>query len=188
MPVYRAERKKGSYCTMLSVSKLYMMYRKLIVDLYDTVPALPHTVDIQRVDSSALHISVEAVKAFGFPVYKITLPFMLPNKRKTNASLFKNAITETVYDEVRVFRQENDVSPIKKATVIFLSYYSRSPIVVADNDNKDCCNILNALCGVLLRDDNLSTCNNIYYSRRVESGAWTEIFIVDSEHDIEVLS
>ena len=172
---------------MSSSSKLYMEYRDLILSLYAFIPSLPHTVDVSKVDAKNIKVSVDEVKDFGFPVYRITVPFLLPNKRKSNND-FKTAITETVGDAVRRFGDENHIRPFKSATVIFLSYYDQNPMVVADNDNKESSVILNVLPGALISDDNCAACHTSYYSRRVEHGKKTEIYIVDSSHDVELLS
>ena len=172
---------------MRSASNLYMTYRELILSLYEAFPSMPQTVDISKVDVEAVKVSVDRVEDFAFPVYRISIPFLLPNKRKNNND-FKTIITETVRYAVRRFSRANYTRPLLKATVIFLSYYDQNPIAIADNDNKESAVILNALSGTIIYDDNCAACNTAYYSRRVEKGKKTEIYIVDSAHDVELLS
>ena len=172
---------------MRSASDLYMAYREFILSLYEACPSLPRTVDISKVDTEAVKVSVDQIEGFAFPVYRITIPFLLPNKRK-NARDYKTLITETVRDIITQFMIENHIRPFPKATVIFLSYYDQNPMVIVDNDNKESAVIINALSGALIRDDNCACCNTVYYSRRVEKGKKTEIYIVDSAHYLELLS
>ena len=172
---------------MRSTSDLYMAYREAILALYELSPSMPHTIDISKVDTEAVGVSVDQIEDFAFPVYIITVPFLLPNKRKNNND-FKTLITETVKYSVMRFSLENHIRPFSKATVIFLSYYDQNPAIIADNDNKESAVILNALHGFLICDDNCADCNSAYYSRRVEKGKKTEIYIVDSNHDLELLT
>lgn len=172
--------------SLRSVSDLYLLNRELLLSLYELVPSLPRTVDISKVELEALNISVEALREFDFPVYKISLPFLLPNKRKRDA-FFRNAVTNTVAAAVRDFCNENSIWPIKHATVIFVSSYEGENYTI-DNDNKESSVILNSLNGRLLRDDRPSVCNTVYYTKQITEGAKTEIYIVDSDHDIEIFS
>lgn len=59
-----------------------------------------------------------------------------------------------------------------------------------DNDNKEASIILNGLIGKVLLDDRPTTCNTSYYTKMVDDPkeVKTEVFIVESDHDIEVLS
>lgn len=172
---------------MNSCSELYMTYRELILSLYEACPALPRTVDVTKVDTEAVKVSVDKADGFNFPVYRVSVPFLLPNKRKNNND-FKTLITETVKYMIMQFCRENHIRPFSKATVVFLSYYDKSPLAVADNDNKESAVIINALSGSFIRDDNCEVCNTVLYSRRVDKGNKTEIYIVDSAHDLELLS
>ena len=172
---------------MRAASDLYMAYREALITLYELFPSLSQTLDISKVDTEAVGVSVDQADDFPFPVYKITLPFLLPNKRK-NANDFKTAITETVRYSVMKYAYENGICPFSSATVIFLSYYNQNPMTIVDNDNKESSVILNALSGTLIRDDNCDGCNTLYYSCRVDKGRRTEIYIVDSIHDLELLT
>ena len=116
------------------------------------------------------------------------MPYLIPNKRRKSAAFFKSALTETVIAAVRQFCLDNHIRPIARATVIFLSCFDFNPNTVADNDNKESAVILNGLNGFLLRDDNSAVCNTIYYARQVDRNIKTEIYIVDSDHDVEILS
>lgn len=172
--------------SLRSVSDLYLLNRELLLSLYELVPSLPRTVDISKVEFDALNISVEALREFDFPVYKISLPFLLPNKRKRDA-FFRNAVTNTVAAAVRDFCSANNIWPIEHATVFFVSSYEGENYTI-DNDNKESSVILNSLNGRLLRDDRPSVCNTVYYTKRIAEGAKTEIYIVDSNHDIAIFS
>ena len=172
--------------SLRSVSDLYLLNRELLLSLYELTPSLPRIVDISKVECEALHISIEALREFDFPVYKISLPFLLPNKRKRDA-FFRNAVTNTVAAAVMDFCSENNIWPLKHATVFFVSSYEGENYTI-DNDNKESSVILNSLNGRLLRDDRPGVCNTVYYTRQIAEGAKTEIYIVDSDHDIAVLS
>ena len=172
---------------MISSSKLYMMYREFILSLYAANPSRPRTVDVSKVDAEAMKVSVDQVENIDFPAYRITVPFLLPNKRK-NCTSFKTAITEAVRNTAIQFCEENCIRPFESATVIFLSFYDQNPMLVPDNDNKESAVIFNALWEVLIRDDNCAACHSAYYSRRVEKGRKTEIYVVDADHDLELLN
>lgn len=168
-------------------SSLYLDYRDLLFSLYELMPSLHGTAHIYRTVADALNISVERAKEFSFPVYRISLPFLIPNKRSRQRDQ-KNAITNTVRLIVRKFCAENDVSMFNCATVIFLSYYDVNKPNLIDNDNKEVSVIQNGLIGSLLRDDRQNVCHTIYYSLPTSEGAKTEIYVVDPDHDVEVLS
>lgn len=169
------------------ISTIYLYNRMLLVSLYGLIPSLPRTVDIHKAECEALNISVEKVDAFLYPVYKISLPILLPNKRRKKADR-NDAITSTVYAAVRRYCNENNIEPFEHATVIIATYYENSSFSI-DNDNIDSAIIMNGLSGCFIRDDSC-TCvgSTIYYSEQVIEGALTEIYIVDSKHDCEVYS
>ena len=169
------------------VSSLYLDYRDLLFSLYELMPSLHGTAHIYNTVAESLNISVERVRKYPYPVYKISLPFLLPNKRGRQID-HKNAITNTVRLVVRQFCAENDVSMFNCATVIFLSYYDVNKPNLIDNDNKEGSVIQNGLIGSLLRDDRQNVCQSIYYSLPTAEGAKTEIYVVESDHDVEVLS
>ena len=170
-------------------SDTFFAYRELLLLLYGAVPSIPHA-DAEDIQSEAFGVSVEALARPGFSVYRISLPFLLPNKSR-RCTDFKNALTVTVGDAVRRFCFENDIRPFDRASVFFVSYYSpESPsVTIVNNDNKEGSVIQNALIGCLLRDDQ-ATVNDTYYCSKIiaDGSPKTEIYIVGSEHDVEVLT
>ena len=173
--------KRGLHIT----SGLCKAYRELLLSLHESIPSLPGLDRILDIECEAMGISVEQLTEFEFPVYKISLPMLLPNIRRKKAD-FNDAVTGTVKDAVRRFCAENSISPFDYATVILLSYCS-SPQMMVDNDNKEASVIQNGLIGCFLTDDSPMVCNNVYYCKTVEDDFRTEIYIVDSEHDVEVM-
>ena len=177
-----------------SASALYLMNRELLLTFYELAPWLPPSVDVDRVESETLGVSVEKVPDFDFPVYKITLPFLLPNKRKRNVD-FGEAVTGAVARAVINFCSENiivsnrmvqnRILPFESATLIFVTATNGIGRVI-DNDNKESAIITNGLIGFLIRDDHPHSCNTIYCSRYLEGGTKTEIYVVESSHDVEV--
>lgn len=166
-------------------SKQFLLHRELLLSMYELVPGLPETANISASIPGMLGIRMEQLSELSFPCYQITCPFLLPNKRKRN-SLYNNAVTESVFATVKAFAVEHDIQPLTDATVIFVSYYKNDNAVAIDNDNKESIIITNALIGALLADDRPTACNTIYYSMRYSSPK-TEIYIVDSKLDTEIL-
>ena len=76
--------------------------------------------------------------------------------------------------------------PFAHATIIFLSHYQNGSVTI-DNDNLDSAVIINSLNGRLIRDDRPEVCNTMYYSK-VSEKAITEIYVIDSDHDVELLA
>lgn len=167
---------------------LYRLYRELLISLYELMPSVPQSENVNKFCRDSLGISVERSKGFEFPVYKITLPILLPNKRKRKVER-NSVITESVGTAVARFCRENHIMPFAHATVIFLSYHQTGGVII-DNDNLDSAVIINSLNGRFLRDDRPGVCNTVYYSKTAKSTdkVKTEIFVVDSDHDLEVLS
>lgn len=166
-------------------SKIYLLYRELLLSLCELIPSVRQTTNEQAACCEMLSVSVERLKDFSFPVYKISLPFLLPNKRKRNAER-NGVITDSVSVAVGRFCREHHIAPFAHATVIFLSHYQRGSVTV-DADNLDSAVVMNSLNGKFLRDDRPEVCNTMYYSK-FSKKAITEIFVVESDHDIEVLS
>ncbi len=149
------------------------------------MPLVPKSRKVFEFCLDSLGISVERSKEFDFPVYRITLPFLLPNKRKRKAER-NDIITESVRDAVSQFCRGHHIMPFAHATVIFLSHYQNGSVTI-DNDNLDSAVIINSLNGRLIRDDRPEVCNTMYYSK-VSEKAITEIFVIDSDHDVELLA
>lgn len=186
---YRA----GDYMKLLETGEnslrytveLYRLYRELLLSLYELLPSVPQSENVYKFCRDSLGISVERTKDFEFPVYKITLPILLPNKRKRKVER-NSVITESVSVAVSQFCADRHIKPFAHATVIFLSSYHDGGVTV-DNDNLDSAVIINSLNGRLIRDDRPDICNTMYYSK-VSEKAITEIFVADSDHDVELLS
>ncbi len=170
---------------LCNASKVYLLCRELLLSLCELMPSVPQSVNVYELCRELLGISVERSKEFDFPVYRITLPFLLPNKRKRKAER-NDIITESVRDAVSQFCRGHHIMPFAHATVIFLSHYQRGSVTV-DADNLDSAVVMNSLNGKFIRDDRPEACNTIYYSK-VSEKSITEIFVVDSDHDVEVLS
>lgn len=168
-----------------NASKVYLLYRELLLSLCELMPSVPQTANVYELCRELLGISVERSKEFDFPVYRITLPFLLPNKRKRKAER-NDIITESVRDAVSRFCRGHHITPFTCATVIFLSHYQNGSVTI-DNDNLDSAVIINSLNGRLIRDDRPEVCNTMYYSK-VSEKAITEIFVVGSNHDVELLA
>lgn len=168
-----------------NASKVYLLYRELLLSLCELMPSASRSVNVYELCRELLGISVERSKEFDFPVYRITLPFLLPNKRKRKAER-NDIITESVRDAVSRFCRGHHITPFAHATIIFLSHYQNGSVTI-DNDNLDSAVIINSLNGRLIRDDRPEVCNTMYYSR-VSEKAITEIYVVDSDHDVELLA
>lgn len=168
-----------------NASKVYLLCRELLLSLCELMPSASQSVNVYELCRELLGISVERSKEFDFPVYRITLPFLLPNKRKRKAER-NDIITESVRDAVSRFCRGHHITPFTYATIIFLSHYQNGSVTI-DNDNLDSAVIINSLNGRLIRDDRPEVCNTMYYSK-VSEKAITEIFVIDSDHDVELLA
>ena len=124
---------------------LYQLYRELLLSLYELMPSVPQSENVYMFCRDLLGISVERSKEFDFPVYKITLPILLPNKRKRKVER-NSVITESVSVTVSQFCADHHITPFDRATVIFLSHYQDGGVTV-DNDNLDSAVIINSLNG-----------------------------------------
>lgn len=173
---------------ILYLSELSDYHRELIEELYDYIPAFVHhsIADVEKIENEAMGIHVEQLEDHDFPIYKISLPILLPNKRKSKLDA-NNAVTSAVNAAVRRYCIENKVQPFFHAMVIFVSYCG-SPITMVDNDNKEASVIMNGLVGHFLRDDSPTACDTGYYYKHTDDDPRTEIYIVDSDHDVELLS
>ena len=169
--------KKGLRVT----SDMFLSYRDFLFTLYELFPSFSWSKGILDSTYETMNVFVEQLMDFDFPVYKVSLPLLLPNMRRRRED-FNNAVTQSVQEAVRCFCMENDVSPFDCATVFYLSYGGK-----IDNDNKEASVIQNGLIGYLLTDDAPSVCNSVYYCAGAKEDRRTEIYIVDSAHDIEVL-
>ena len=167
-----------------NISSLYLKHREFLLFLFECLPPEPKIEDFCKTEYASFSICIETLNRFEFPVYRITLPFLLPNKRKRH-DYFNNALTKAVDSAVKDFCYENEIWPIKHATVIFASSHSGRNYFV-DNDNKESSVVTNALNGRLISDDRPNNCNTIYYTKTNAECNKTEVYIVESDHDVEV--
>lgn len=167
-----------------TISVLHLAQRDLILAIYKAVPSFPQRVE--EIENDSLHISVERIDDFSFNVYKITLPYLLPNKRERKVT-FKSALTNAVKIAIKRYCEENSIETFKRATVFFVSSHEDDNLNV-DNDNKESSIITNSLIGNFIRDDRASVCNTVYYYNKIEKGAKTEIYITDIDNDLAVFS
>lgn len=167
-----------------NISSMYLSQRELLLSLYDFFSSRPRIVN--KIEFSALKVSVKALDNFTFPVYKITLPYLIPNKREKKAT-FKNAVTNSVLNAVTEFCEENHVTPIEYASLYIVSSHEKENLNV-DNDNKESVVITNGLIGKLIMDDRASRCNTSYYFIKSDAGAKTEIYVTDNQNDLTVFA
>lgn len=180
---------EGNYDCLVSTIKrglrvtsdMFLRQREILLSLHELLPSFSWSKGILDSKYETMNVFVEQLMDFDFPVYKVSLPLLLPNMRRRRED-FNNAITQSVMDAVRCFCVKNNVRPFEVATVFYLSFGE-----TIDNDNKEASVIQNGLIGYLLNDDSPATCQSIYYHGNSEENRHTEIYVVDSAHDIEVL-
>lgn len=168
-------------------SDLFLSYRGLLLSISHAFPDYPDLETFFGDKCEMMDVSVEQLGEFDFPVYKVSLPILLPNIRRQHAD-FNNAVTLSVKEAVKRFCYKHNIRPFKRATMIILTY-GGNPRVMVDNDNKEASVVQNGMIPYFLFDDSPAACNNVYYFKRVDNNKEyrTEIYIVDSEHDIEVM-
>ena len=168
-------------------SDLYLSYRQILLSLCSFFPRHFDSNKVYSGECEMMDVSVERLEIFDFPVYKISFPVLLPNIRRQHAE-FNNALTVSIKEAVKRYCREHRVQPFKCATMIILTY-GGNPRMMVDNDNKEASMIQNGMIQFFFYDDSPASCNNIYYFKRVDSKEEyrTEIYLVDSEHDIEVM-
>lgn len=167
-------------------SSVYMMIRELLRWFYSLLPN--DSPSLPQMEAECFNVSFEKLKDFSYPVFKISMPFLLPNKRKRNLER-NNAITSAVISAVSEYRDNNRIDLIRHATVFFVSSNMSSSSMI-DNDNKEAKIILDGCIGKVLCDDRAILCNTVFYTFLVDDPeeVKTEVYIVDSEHDVEVFS
>ena len=172
--------------SLQKISSVYMMNRDLLLWIYSVMPSAPQR--LPKIESEELNVSFTVMNEFSVPVCKLSMPFLLPNKRKRNLDR-NNAITNAVINAVKQYTDDNRIDLIRHATVFFVSSNMNNGYLI-DNDNKEAGIILNGLNLRVLYDDRPTCCNTAYYTKLVDDPkeVKTEVYIVDSDHDIEVLS
>ena len=173
---------ENSFVTALQT---YMANRELLIALYGAIPSMPR--NLYRLEQNALQISIEQLQ-YRFPVYRIVLPALLPNKRKRKID-FRNAITNAISESVIRFCKDNKIYPLRHATVIFVSHYCNETKIMTDSDNLESSCVINALSGVLISDDHPGVCSTHFTVKKSpDQVCLTEVYVVDYEHDLEILS
>lgn len=104
--------RKGARIT----SNLCLMYRELLLSLNEYIPSLPGLERILNIECEAMGIFVERVAEYNFPMYKISLPMLLPNMRRRKED-FNNEVTMTVNAAVKRFCIEHNIHPFEYATI-----------------------------------------------------------------------
>lgn len=166
------------------LSKMTLAEHDFLNETYHSMPTLPHNTEI--IENNTFRISVETIDQLPFLAYKITLPYLLPNKRQKRAAV-KNAITSAASEAIYRFCVENRIMPFKRSTVVFLSSYDNEGLNV-DNDNKESAIITNALIGNFIKDDRASLCNLSFFYRKTKGEAKTEVYISDQQEEKDLFN
>lgn len=131
--------------------------------------------------ASLLGIDVDVMK-IPFTVYKITLPFLLSNRR-SNWSQFKKSIAITFQSYLESFVRENEVEILDKAAVIFVSSYNRfTTKYCSDNDNKEEADILNVITDYLIQNDDGESCDVLNISSKTMDKTCTTVYVMSQEN------
>ena len=176
---------KAEVCLRAS-SDIFLMYREILLTFYELSPSLSKYIDLEEIECLAMHISIEEIDRPNHSYLKITLPFLLPNKRQRKTD-YNNALTHTIREAAIRFRNEKIFYPFSHAAVFIVSYCD-NPVTMVDNDNKECSVLINSLCGLFLRDDCPSACDTFFLHRYSEEAPKTEVYIADHTKEIEVLT
>lgn len=173
---------ENSFVTAL---RAYMANRELLIALYDAIPSVPQ--NLYRLEQDTLQITIEQLQ-YSFPAFRIVLPALLPNKRKRKID-FRNAVTNSISESLIRFCKENKICPLRHATVIFVSRYGHETKIMTDSDNLESSCVINALSGVLITDDHPGVCSTHFTVKKSpDQVCSTEVYVVDYEHDLEILS
>lgn len=112
-----------------------------------------------------------------YTVYRITIPFLLPNRR-SNWTLYKESIGMSFYHLVDNYCKNNNVTPMRECVVCFVTYYEKKHYrYTSDNNNKEGDILLNVLSNHFTEDDNGLICDLFYSSRKTNVKTRTEIFV-----------
>lgn len=131
--------------------------------------------------ASILEIDIDVMK-IPFTVYKITLPFLLSNRR-SNWSQFKKSIAFTFQSYLESFVRENEVEILDKAAVIFVSSYNRfTTKYCSDNDNKEEADILNVITDYLIQNDDGESCDVLNISSKTMDKTCTTVYVMSQEN------
>ena len=167
-------------------SDLFLMYREILLTLYESSQPLSNYIDLEGIECLAMHISIEKIDKPDYSFLKLTLPFLLPNKRQRKSD-YNNALTQTIREAAIRFRNEKNYFPLLHSAMFIVSYCD-NPVTMVDNDNKECSVLINSLCGSFLRDDCPSACDTFFLHRYSEDAPKTEVYIADRMDEIEVLT
>lgn len=135
--------------------------------------------DYYRQSAQTLDMAVQKCTEYPFDVYKIKLPFLLPNKR-SKWNLFKDTIGNTLYYLLENYCKDNFIEPFLKSTIVVLTYYNPTDsLYINDNDNKEESDIINLLINRFIRDDNGLVCDICNLCRETLENTRTEIYIMN---------
>lgn len=165
-------------------SKEFVKLREIYLSMYKPYSFEERT--IQRELLRALEIKIE--KMFNEPpVYKITLPFIIPNQR-TGIDVWKDTIGYSLFNALDDFSKSERVKRIDKSIIVFVSNYVGNQIkYVADNDNKEVKNIINIISKTLIKDDNGLLCD-LFFTSRLSPSLSTEIYVAPKEQTMALLN
>ncbi len=159
-----------------------MLYscERLTVYLRQCISMCPNTImsnELHGLSEQQYDITVESEGEGETRAFFITIPFLLPNRRNA-ATGFKRTIADSVCISVLRFCRLNNISPLRTASVTFISYYAPSEErkMRHDNDNTEISIILNALTGLLISDDS-SLCCDLHLLSRTAKKSYTKIII-----------
>ena len=131
--------------------------------------------------ASGLNISIEKCHE-EYPMYKIVMPFFLPNQRSKWQG-FTETIGSALHYLLNDYCSSNNIVPLSDCIIIFTTYINRdNNVYVSDNDNKEAKAVMNILTKNLIRDDNGLICDVMYRSRRTSEKNKTEIIVSDKRN------
>lgn len=131
-------------------------------------------------DSSiqVLEIGVEKLP-LPYIVYKVEMPFLLPNRRK-KWTAFRDTIGKSLNYALTDFQKKNDITPIENSSVSFVTYYSSiHRNYIHDNDNQDSRDVLNLLNSIFILDDDSLICDTHYFAKLSKKASRTVVYITD---------
>lgn len=128
-----------------------------------------------------LEISVEKLP-LPYIVYKVEMPFLLPNQRK-KWTAFRDTIGKSLNYALTDFQKKNDIVPIENSSVSFVTYYSSiHRNYIHDNDNHDSRDVLNLLNNIFILDDDSLICDTHYFAKLSTEASRTVVYITDKNN------
>lgn len=163
---------------------------KNLVDLREVFYAIninfPDVVqNYYKTSAQLLNMKIDKM-ALPYTVYRMTIPFLLPNRRN-NWTLYKESIGMSFYYMVDNYCKKNNIIPMRECVVCFVTYYEDKHFrYVSDNNNKEEDIILNILSNHFTEDDNGLICDLFYSSRITNIKTRTEIFVTSKKDYISL--